>query len=92
MKQPKQLREGQQTTKHHRTRDNQIKEGQVPQKWTKLKRRQKTAHITFIHYKQEIKHKKLTNIYTRILYIYTHTSAILIDHWNVQGEPKYQLY
>ena len=37
MKQPEQLREGQQTTNHCRTRDNQIKEGQVPQKWTELK-------------------------------------------------------
>ena len=44
-----QLREGQQTTKHRRTRDSQIKEGQVPQKWTKLKMRLKTAYITTIH-------------------------------------------
>ena len=32
MKQPEQLREGKPTTKHHRTRDNPIQEGPVPQR------------------------------------------------------------
>ena len=50
MKPPEQLREGQQTTKHGRTRDNQIKEGQAPQKRrNKSKSRLKTAYITLTH-------------------------------------------
>ena len=36
----------------------------------------------------ETKYNKPRHIYTKILYIYTHTSAILIDHWNVKGKTK----
>ena len=46
MKQPEQLREGQQTTKHHRTRDNQIEEGPVPQTMEDITGKPKTAYIT----------------------------------------------
>ena len=59
MKRLEQLREGQQTTKHHRTRDNQIEEGPVPQTMEDITGKPKTAYITMqmnsIHITQKMR-------------------------------------
>ena len=66
MKQPEQLREGQQTTKHHRTRDNQIEEGPVLQTMEDITGKPKTAYITM-----QMKMQTQTYLNENTVHIYT---------------------